>query len=139
MKSPREILLSRHQDAEPKLNRIREEVLTDGLARSATACRASFLSTLNSQLSTFLWPHPRAWAGLASVWVAIFALHFASDGESKAVAAAEPIRSPEVLAILQEQRRLLAELSERAEVRDADRRNLPALPPRSERREWYTA
>ena len=28
------------------------------------------LSTLNAQLSTILWPHPKAWAGLAAVCAA---------------------------------------------------------------------
>jgi hypothetical protein len=137
MKTPREILLERHQAAEPKLDRIRAELIAQDSLRPATARRVRFFSTLNLQLSTLLWPHPRAWAGLAGVWVLIFALHVASDGGSKAAAVAEPVRSPEVIAILQEQRRLLAEFFDRAEPRDADRRNLRSLPPRSERRGWY--
>src|SRR5215472_15522124 len=38
----------------------------------------SFLSSLNSKLSTILWPNPKAWAGLAAVWLALFVLHFGS-------------------------------------------------------------
>jgi hypothetical protein len=28
------------------------------------------------RFSSWLWPHPRAWAGLAAAWIVIFFLHF---------------------------------------------------------------
>src|ERR1035441_6307492 len=35
----------------------------------------SLLSTINYQLSTLLWPHPTAWAGLAAVWLVILVIN----------------------------------------------------------------
>lgn len=76
-----------------------------------------------------LWPHPAAWASLAAVWVAIFALNLAvaPKGESYQ-AAGKP--SPDKLMAYQERQRLWAEL-----VRDVSpqpRKPQPAIDrPRS--------
>ena len=95
--------------------------------------RASWLSTLNSQLSTFLWPHPRAWAGLAAVWLAILAINFATRGKADAVATRKPLTSPEVIITWKEQQRLLAELIGPMEVPVANRLKSSPPRPRSER------
>ena len=56
--------------------------------RPGTATRhpRSLLSTINHQLSTLLWPHPKAWAGLAAVWVFIFAVNFSMRDKSPGIA-----------------------------------------------------
>jgi hypothetical protein len=48
----------------------RESILQEAKSapHSSPVIRHSFLSTLNSTLSTILWPNPKAWAGLAAVW-----------------------------------------------------------------------
>ena len=95
----------------------------------------SFLSTLNQQLSTILWPCPQAWAGLAAVWLIILALNFATGEKPTTVAKKQPPPTPEMLMVLKEQEKMLAELlTERSEPREAERPK-PATPsPRSERR-----
>ena len=105
---------------------------------AATSChpslatRHSFLSTLNHQLSTILWPHPKAWAGLAAVWILIFCMDFSMRDTTPAVAEKAVPPSPEVIVELKQQQRMLAELIGVSQARDAE---LPRfLPlPRSER------
>jgi hypothetical protein len=96
---------------------------------------ANWLSTLNQKLSTLLWPHPKAWAGLAAVWVFIFILNAASRDTSSAPVMAEKASppSPEVVAELKKQQQLFAELIGSAEPLDADRRKHLPPGPRSER------
>jgi hypothetical protein len=99
---------------------------------SSLAIRHSLLSTLNSKLSTLLWPHPKAWAGLAALWIAIAALQFAnSDSASAAKKTAPP--SADTLVILQQQSRMMAELVGPMAPHEVDRPKPRALP-RSERR-----
>jgi hypothetical protein len=92
------------------------------------------LSTLGSQLSSLLWPHPAAWAGLAAVWVVILGLHGATPDAPRLAAKGGPSPSPQVFMAFQEQQRLLSELIGPRETPVADRAE-PAPPrPRSERR-----
>ena len=81
MKTPRELILERHQSAEAKLKAIRAEDLA-ACARSARQRRA-----VNAQ-PTFepcghrrdrlwqeaLWPWRRVWIGVAAIWLVILAL-----------------------------------------------------------------
>jgi len=93
---------------------------------------AGFLSTLNAQLSTILWPHPKAWAGLAAVWILILAVDFSIRDKSPVVAEKSVSSSPEVVAELKQQQRLLAELIGARETQDAEPQKV--FPrPRSER------
>jgi hypothetical protein len=78
--------------------------------RGTTADAPSLLSTLNSQLSAILWPCPQAWAGLAAVWVFIFALNHATLDKPEIMARKSSPPSPEIMMVLQEQRRMLAKL-----------------------------
>ena len=120
----------------------REEILS--AARQASApqptphpahrFRTSLLSTLNAQLSTFLWPHPAAWAGLAALWLVIGGLNLATREASPQVARRASPPSVEVFMAFHEQEQLLAELLGPREAPVAERPK-PAVPrPRSERR-----
>ncbi len=95
----------------------------------------SFLSTFRHQLSTLLWPHPKAWAGLAAVWVIIFAVNFSVCDTSPKLAAKSAPPSPEVIVELKKQQRMFAELVGANESPDADRREIFSPKPRSERTE----
>ena len=88
---------------------------------------ASLLSTLHHQLSTLLWPHPTAWAGLAAVWLVILGINLTTRDASPAVAKhASPV-SPQVFMAFQEQERLLSELIGPGETPVAEGQS-PACP-----------
>ena len=106
------------------------------IRHSSFVIRPGWLSTLNSQLSTFFWPHPRAWAGLAAVWVCILALNFSTRDKSVMVAEKSSPPSPEVIVELRKQQRLFAELMEPREAPVADRAKTDVPHPRSGRTEW---
>src|ERR1035437_6287113 len=94
----------------------------------------SLLSTIHHQLSTLLWPHPVAWAGLAAVWVAILGINLTTRDASTAVAKHALPVSPQVFLAFQEQERLLTELLGTRET-PVDEKPKPAPPrPRIERR-----
>ena len=98
-----------------------------------------WLSTLNSQLSTFFWPHPKAWAGLAAVWVCIVALNFSTRDTSVRLAEKVSPPSAEVIVELRKQQKLYAELMGVNEPREADRPKDATARPRTQRVEIVTA
>lgn len=86
-------------------------------------------------LSSLLWPHPKAWAGLAAVWFFIFAVNFSTREPSPKMAGKSAPPSPEMLVELRKQQRLLAELAGPREPQDADRPRIFVPRPRGERTE----
>ena len=135
MKTPREVLLARHQAAEPKLNALRRDVLAnlsrtescggDGVNRFAAACRELFRM-------------PRwAWSGLAAAWLVIVVLNIAAKETPATQQAPSAIakRSTDTLQALREQKKLFAELvGMRPETGDAEAPHFVPRP-RSERAE----
>ncbi len=106
---------------------------------TASLPNRSWLSTISSQFSTLLWPHPKAWAGLATIWVFIFVLNFSMRDHSQVVAKKSAPPSPEVVAELQQQKLLFAELIGANDLRVADRQKFFLPKPRSERAEILAA
>jgi hypothetical protein len=102
---------------------------------SKPVAHRSLLSTIRHQLSSLLWPHPRAWAGLATVWVLISAVNFSLRDKTPVVAEKAMPPSPEVVAELRQQKLLFAELIGPAETQVADRQKRFLPRPRSERAE----
>ncbi len=100
------------------------------LARNA---RPSLLSTLIHQLSTLFSPHPKAWAGLAAVWVVILTLQLTSRDHTEVAARQTVPPSPEMLIVLRQQRLLLAELVGRPAPREAEQPKTVPSRPRSDR------
>jgi len=150
MKTPREILLNRHTSATPKLDAIREQVIADEcevtignpfLRSGATeGRRQSAIGNPSAFWRAWLWPHPKAWAGLAAVWVVIFGLQLAARDAAPALAQSSATLSPQAVATLQEQRRLLAELIDQsAPVEAAPRKSFPPRPRSEARREILDA
>ena len=89
-------------------------------------------STLNSQLSTLLWPAPRAWGGLAAVWLAIAGMNLATRDTAARISGSDPLPSHQLLLSLKEQERLLAELIGPHEA-PPETKSKPAAPgPRSQ-------
>ena len=93
-----------------------------------------FLSAIRHQLSTILWPHPKAWAGLAAVWLAILTMNFYSADHAPRAARTVVAPSPDLLLTLREQRRELAKLIEPAANLDAEKPRSFLPSPRSEQR-----
>lgn len=73
-------------------------------------------------LSSLLWPHPKAWAGLAAVWVFILVLNVSMrEGAPRREMAKTSPPSPEMIAELKQQQRMFAELVGSREETVADR------------------
>jgi hypothetical protein len=98
--------------------------------------RRSSFSTLKEQIASVLWPHPTAWAGLAAVWICVFALNFAIREKAPVTSEKAAPPSPAVIAQLMKQQRLYAELMGPAETRDAERPKSMPNRPRTQRAEF---
>jgi hypothetical protein len=114
---------------------ILNSVAADVNRRQTVSREFTFAATGWSRLSTLLWPHPKAWAGLAAIWVLILTLNFSTQDKPAVLAAKVPPPSPEVLVELRQQQKMLAELIGPAELHVADRQPLFLPKPRSERAE----
>jgi hypothetical protein len=90
---------------------------------------------LSQHLSALLWPHPKAWAGLAATWILIAVLNFSTREPSPRLAARAAAPTPATLVELRQQHKLYAELLGRMDTQDADRPRLFPPKPRSERTE----
>jgi len=141
MKTPREILLEHHQAAAPKLDAIRQSVVSEELNNKATKTQSSVSSFVPSLLCCsnnvwleLIWPSRRIWAGLAAVWVLIFVFNFSQRDPAELMARKSPPPSPEMILTFRQQERLLAELIGPNETQAAEPPK-PFLPrPRSEER-----
>jgi hypothetical protein len=118
----------------------RGEILAAALtpATLRPASRASLLSNIRAQLSAILWPCPEAWAGLAVIWIIVFALNYSMQDRVPVMAKKAPSPSPQMVAELKQQQQMFAELIGPAQLRDAERPKLVPLP-RSERIEFMAA
>src|SRR5215468_1824404 len=93
----------------------RGEILSG--ARKAAASHDSALEPplprrLRTWLSALLWPHPRAWASLAFLWLVVLTLNFAAREPSPShVSSQVTPPSRELRQLLQQQERLFAELA----------------------------
>jgi hypothetical protein len=111
MKTPREILLKRHQTVEPKLGRMWVRDLAPGLRSKATPDhRNVFLAVSWTLWRELILPSRRIWAGLACAWLLIAALNLASSEPAAKIASQSKPPSGEELRALIEQRRMLAQL-----------------------------
>ena len=130
MKTPREVLLTRHQPANSKLDEIRRDVVADLTPRSAREPGVPFALRL---WRDFILPRPQAWAAVAAIWVVIFALKL-STPETPHVVAQKSSASPEVLAEVRQQKLLFAELVGVVKPRVAVPSRPAPAQPRSDRR-----
>ena len=110
MKTPREILLARHQEVEPKLDTVRARALAS-LASPPAEERQSFALRAGLALwRELILPCRRVWGGLAAVWVVIIGLCVFGGGEPSVMAGkAVPMDKGTEMA-LREQRQILAQL-----------------------------
>jgi hypothetical protein len=107
MKTPREILLARHQAAEPKLDAVRQRTIA-GIEREPHERSVPWFQSIREFFRV-----PRvAWGGLAAAWLVIITLNHASreTNSTRTAPSQEAKRSPETLLALREQKRFFAEL-----------------------------
>jgi hypothetical protein len=142
MKTPREILLARHQAVETKLDRIRRDavlVAADVNRRSAPLRGHTFAGAIIQALvllyRELIRPCRRTWAGLTAVWTALAVFNMAQT-EPARPAIAKSITSPaEMRMAFAEQQRLLTELiGPVPQPSPAESPRRPKGQPRSERR-----
>ena len=139
-KTPREILLQRHQAADAKLNQTRRAVIVQMEKASVTRAEGLPLRALLKLWRELIWPCRRTWAGLTAVWLVLLVLQLASRDATEVVARKTPPPSPEVLQVLRQQHLLLAELVERSAPRVADQpKSTPARPRSQLQEEMWTA
>jgi hypothetical protein len=145
MKTPREILLARHRAAEPKLDAIRREVVNaaaDVNRRKSPVRELTFATALAKAIRLLylelVWPSRRIWAGLAAVWILIFAVNFSMRDHSPIVAWKSPPTTETIMAWRQ-QERLLVELIGSSGPAEAERPKIFTPKPRTERMEMLAA
>ena len=115
MKTPREVLLEQHQKSEAKLDRVRRAAVAVAQGKSVEIPGQS----LAEKLPAWIWnelilPYKLVWSGLATVWVGILGLNFATpDVESEASAKARPTQSVQVMIALSDNKRMLSDLLDR--------------------------
>ena len=138
MKTPRDILLARHQAAAPKLDAIRHAVMAElnNQETKEQSRQASFVASLlgcpNKLWQELIWPARRIWAGLATVWVLIFIINF-SQRDNVSSVTGKPVRTVEMSMSLQEQQHWMNELfADRSSLPDADRPRNSTPRPRTE-------
>jgi len=141
MNTPRMILLRRHRAVEPRLDEIRQSVLssvrrTESVAaqQSESASRERSAGWSVTVWRELIWSCRRAWAGLALIWLVVLGLNITTRDEPSVLAVSTLPPSPEVLAALREQGQLLSELL-KSQAIPAEQKRESALPPRrSDRR-----
>ena len=129
MKTPREILLSRHQSANTKLDDRRTKALSTAFSNAPCTARHGRMEGLlpvRAALAVWrelIWPCRRAWAGMAALWVVMWGLNLGLADTQKADLSAPSASVSALFEALEEQRRVLAELIPPASSQ-------PAEPPR---------
>jgi hypothetical protein len=144
MKTPRDILFVRHQDAAPKLDAIRRKLVTglnaaDPKAQSRpTGPLAWCLRVSNKLWQELIWPSRRIWAGLAAVWILIFIVNFSQRDGSQSLTA-KSMSPPETMMTFHDQQKLLDELfADRSLPVDAERPKIYLPKPRTQIVEFLT-
>jgi hypothetical protein len=141
MKTPREILLSRQRAVAPKLDAIRHSIVS-ALNNQATKQPSSdnffvalFLRCSNKVWQELILPSRRIWAGLATVWLVILAIHFAQRDDSPSVRISAP---PVLMSVGEQQRWLNQLLADRLPVTEMEPPKTFSPKPRTEITEFFT-
>ena len=137
MKSPRELLMERHRSIEPRLSAIRQQVLNNLAGAEAKVGASGMPATRGLFAGWFELLRSSRFnlAGLGFACLLIVAFRVATPETSNPVVAKSAAPSADVLAALQEKRRLYAELIEQSPAHNAEPPKPIAPKPRSERRE----
>ena len=137
MKTPREILLERHGNVQPKLDGIRRAVVNDLNQDAKAQSWAAGLVALCLGFPNKLWnelilPSRRVWTGLAVVWALILVVNVSLRDNVSSVTG-QPVHSSPVMMSWQTQQRLMNEvLADRMAPPDTDRPRNVAPKPRTQ-------
>ena len=139
MKTPREILLQRHQTADTQLDEVRREALAQLQPQTKAHGEPLPIRVLLKIWFELIWPARRIWAGLATAWVLLLITNANLSGDQPGTATAKNSTPADLRQKYQEEKQLLAELSGALEPRIV----APPMPftprPHSEvRNRWET-
>ena len=145
MKTPRDILFTRHQSAAPKLDAMRREVVAglnhqDTKAQSRAVNLVSWcLDGSNKLWLELIWPCRRIWAGLAAAWILLLLVNVSQrDGSQTMIAKSAP--RAEMMMTFRDQQKLLDELfADRSLPADAERPSNFSPKPRTQIMELLAA
>jgi anti-sigma factor RsiW len=103
-------------------------------ARAERNRRFAPLTAFSSWWQEVIWPWRRAWAGLAAIWLMIFAGNLSLHDRSPSFSAKSSPASPAVIASFKDQQKILAELlADHSAPREAERQKKFSPQPRTER------
>lgn len=109
MKTPRELLLKRHQAASPKLDALRQSTVAAVYDRRPLLRKALVSTILLNIWRELIMPSRRIWAALAAVWILILAANLGVRDHSQ-TALAKTVPSQEIVLAFQQQQALLTQL-----------------------------
>jgi hypothetical protein len=141
MRTPREILLSRHVPANPRLDAIRERVVAAECGQVTRSDRTAGRVRIAPWHARF-WPSPWAWAGLAAAWMLTLTLHIlvSSSASRMETARSSKLPSAAIQMALAEQRLLMSTLAQDPSPQaNPPPRDPVRLGPRSERKSRWLA
>jgi hypothetical protein len=136
MKTPRELLIGHHRQAQPKLDALRRAAVAQIRGQQSVTANPNRMADMAACLQK-IWcelflPVRHVWTGLAAVWVLLLFINARLDEPQTVVLAKSPSSPTAGSLTLREQHQLLAELtaSETVSVAVPPKRNTPR--PRSE-------
>jgi hypothetical protein len=145
MKTPREILLARHQAAVPQLDAIRRSVVME-LDTPKTQTQSFLVSLVSGLLGgshnlwqELVWPCRRIWTGLAVIWILIFAVNFFQRDRTPATLAKSAPTAGMMLTFRDQQKMLNELFADRTLPSEAERPRIFSPKPRTETAYFLTA
>jgi hypothetical protein len=111
----------------------RAEILAAAQPVAPTAARDLPKRAFQPWWQALLWPHPKAWAGLAAVWIIILGLNVSQRDDAPVRAEKSSPPSAETLVELRQQQQMLAELLGGHELPTADRPKTASPQPHAQR------
>jgi hypothetical protein len=116
MKTAREVLLARHRDAAPELDRIRQAIVGRlSQHKDAAPAAGNWLPALWQQL---VLPSRYAWAGIAATWIALLAFNGLCPGGAQRGLRRDPVALSRVTKAIEERQQFYATVTGPTETRE---------------------